>query len=154
MSRHASPLSLLILSAVMALGLSGVLGKPSPEKTTHGPHGELVVEMPAIVRNGDFFDTRIRVHADQRIGTLQLEVATELWREITVNSMIPAPSAESFHDGYFRFEFGSLEAGDAYLVKIDSQVNPRLLGDVQGQVRLLDAGRVVAEGRRVMKVLP
>ena len=154
LSRHASPISLLVLSMVMAIGVSGLLGKPTTQTTVHDAAAELAIDMPAAVRNGDSYETRIRIKAKQDIGKLQVEVSPALWREITVNSMMPSPASEDFKGGYFRFEFASVDAGDAFLLKVASQVNPRLLGSVSGHIRVLDDGVVLADAERTMKVLP
>lgn len=154
LSRHASPISLLVLSTVMAIGVSGLLGRPTTETTVHDAAAELAIDMPAAVRNGDSYETRIRIRAKQDIGKLQVEVSPALWREITVNSMMPSPASEDFRGGYFRFEFASVGAGDAFLLKVASQVNPRLLGSVSGHIRVLDDGVVLADAERTMKVFP
>lgn len=154
LSRHASPISLLVLTVIMVLGVSGLLGKPVSQTTTHRGQAELSIDMPAVIRNGDFFETRIRVHAIEDIEKLQIEVSPALWREVTVNSMIPAADTESFKGDAFRFEYAELAAGETFLVKIASQVNPRLLGELSGHIRVLDDGRLLADAERTMKVLP
>jgi hypothetical protein len=154
LARHASPISLLVLSTILAIGLSGVLGKPTTETTVHDGRAELAIDMPASVRNGDFYETRIRVKAKSDIGKLQIEVSPALWREITVNSMMPSPASEDVKGGYFRFEFAEVAAGDDFLLKVASQVNPRLFGSVSGHIRVLDDGVVLADAERTMKVFP
>ena len=154
LSRHASPISLLVLSTILAIGLSGALGKPTAETTVHDGGAELAIDMPASIRNGDSYETRIRIKAKHDIGKLQIEVSPALWREVTVNSMMPSPASEDSKGGYFRFEFASVAAGDDFLLKVASQVNPRLLGSVSGHIRVLDDGVVLADAERTMKVLP
>ncbi len=154
MARHASVGSLVVLSCIMALGLSGWLGKPTSEISIEEAGARLTIEMPGAIRNGDFYETRIRVRALQDIGKLQIEVSPELWREVTVNSMIPSPESEGFEGGSFRFGFASLDAGNEFLFKIASQINPRLIGKLEGHIRVLDDGRVLADTARTMRVLP
>lgn len=154
LARHASPISLLVLSTILAIGLSGALGRPTTQTTVHDGSAELAIDMPASVRNGDFYETRIRIKAKREIEKLQIEVSPALWREITVNSMMPSPASEDSRGGYFRFEFASVDAGDDFLLKVASQVNPRLLGSVSGHIRVLDDGVVLVDAERTMKVLP
>ncbi len=154
-SRHASPLALLVLGALLAAGVSGLLGHPQPHRSVHrGAAAELEVEMPAVIRTGDFYETLLRVHATREVRQLQIEVPASLWREITVNSMVPAPESEHSDGERFRFDFGALGAGDSMLFKIAAQVNPRLNGRVAGRIRVLDDGRPLVEADRAMKVLP
>ncbi|VWX62634.1 conserved hypothetical protein [Burkholderiales bacterium 8X] len=154
LARHASPVSLLVLTAIVSLGASGLLGHPKPHLTTQDGEARLSVEMPSIIRTGDFYETRFKVLAKQDIGELQIEVPASLWREVTVNSMLPAPESETFDDGRFRFTFKSLDAGKEFVFKVASQLNPRLHGKLEGTVRVLDGERLLVESDRSMRVLP
>jgi len=152
--RHASPLSLLVLSAVMALGLSGWVGKPWPERSLALGEAELAVEMPEVISTGDLYEARIHVRARSDIGKLQIGLAPGLWKEITVNSTLPGADAEVFADGYFRYEFAALKQGEAFLFKIDAQVNPRFFGALAGDIRVYDDGRLLATSPRALRVMP
>ncbi|RYZ13353.1 MAG: hypothetical protein EOO24_00335 [Comamonadaceae bacterium] len=154
LTRHASPISLFILTAVVSLGASGLLGRPWPEPSVQEGDARLTIEMPVTVRTGDFYETRIRVHAHRAIDKLQIEISPELWREVTVNSMVPAPSSESHGGDAFRFEFDALEPDKDFLLKISTQINPRLSGSLVGPIRVLDDGRVLSETVRQLRVLP
>lgn len=156
LARHASPLSLLLLGAVVALGLSGLLGRAGLERSVHGQgsDAELSIEMPAVIRTGDLYETRLEVRAGKAIGQLQVDVSAALWRDITVNSMVPAPESERFDGDAFRFGFGPLAAGETMHLKVASQVNPRLFGRLAGAVRVRDGEQLLTEAHRSMRVLP
>lgn len=157
LSRHANPLSLLILSTVVTLGLSGVLGHAGMQRDTYradGPPHSLDVEMPTTIRTGDFYETRLRVRAGTDIATLRIGVPAALWREVTINAMVPQPESESSDGERFQFDFGPLAAGEERLVKISAQVNPRLHGTVSGELEVMDRDRVLLRAPRQMRVLP
>src|SRR3546814_1697109 len=62
---------------------------------------------------------------------------------MTVNTMIPAPAEESFEDGYFRFSYGPLDAGERLHVRIDGQINPPLFAGTRGEIAVFDGDRRV-----------
>ncbi len=136
--RHASPLSLVVFGSVVALGLSGVLGHERDWRAEDAGH-RLLVHAPETIRNGEFLEMRITVEADEPIGELVVGVDAGLWEDLTVNTMIPAPTDEVSDDGEFRFTFGELEAGTSFLLKIDLQVNPDIVGGNEGAVTVYDA---------------
>ncbi|MDI3379936.1 hypothetical protein ACFPPF_12195 [Xenophilus aerolatus] len=152
--RHASPLSVVVLGLLMVLGLTGWLGHAGLEsRSAEGPGASFRVEMPAVIRTGDFFEMLVHVHARQDIRRLELEIEPSLWQNITVNGMVPAPDKESGEDGTFNFQFGALKPGQDALIKVSAQINPRLLGRVEGDIRLKDSGQPLATLHRSMKVL-
>lgn len=152
--RHASPLSVIVLGLMMVLGLSGWLGHAGLQSSSaEGPAAAFRVDMPAVIRTGDFFEMVVHVHARQPVEHLELEIAPTLWQNITVNGMVPAPEKESGEDNNFTFQFGSLKSGQDALIKVSAQINPRLFGHVEGEIRLKDSGRPLAAMHRSMKVL-
>jgi hypothetical protein len=152
--QHASPLSLLVLGLVVALGLTGWAGAPWTVTTRALDQAQLEVDMPAVISTGDLYETRIRVQAQQDIGKLQIAMSPGLWHEMTVNTMIPAPEAETYEDGAFRYSFAALEQGQEFLFKIDAQVNPRFFGALDGDIRVYDDGKLLAVSRRHIRVMP
>ena len=146
--RALNPITLTVLGAVLAtapLGLVG--GLPTAEQTTHAQAVDLAVHMPRVLRNGEFFETRVRITPKRPIADLQLGVAPSLWRKLTQNSMIPAASDEKFEDGLFLFSYGKAQPGEPVEVKMDFQINPDLFGGVSGEV-------VVRDGKQRLAVLP
>jgi hypothetical protein len=153
--KHASPVSVAVLGAVLLLALSGLLGgSGDAEISAFAPDADLVVTTPTTVRNGVFFETLIEVRAKRDFGELVLAVEPSLWRDVTQNSMLPAAADESFEDGRFRYSYGKVEAGRSLTVKIDSQINPSLVAGDEGTVAVLDGDRKVAEVSVPMRVLP
>src|SRR5687767_12369203 len=87
--RDASPVGLLVFGAVVVLAFSGLLGH---ERTwsAAAPAASLDVHAPEVIRNGEFFEMRVRVAAHETIGELVIGVDEALWEDMTVNTMIPA----------------------------------------------------------------
>jgi hypothetical protein len=151
--RRASPLSLLALVAIVALGLSGLAGRERAW-VAEGAAVELSVHASELIRSGEIFETRITVSATEAIAELVIGVDISLWRDMTVNTMIPAAADERSEAGRFLFSFGALEPGETFELKVDLQVNPDALGNNPGAVRILDGERELASVEVGIGVLP
>jgi len=151
--RHASPLSLVVFGLVLVLALTGVLGHER-EWRAEANGAVLLVHASEVIRNGEFAEIRITVESGGAIEHLGIGVAQSLWEDMTVNTMIPAATEEVSSDGQFRFSFGPLEPGATFLLKIDLQVNPDILGGNDGVVAVYDGEQVLVEAPISMAVLP
>jgi len=153
--RHASPISFLILGSLLAAAVTGNFGgQPSPRVDADFGVARLSVLTPTVIRNGEFFETAIDIRADEPLSDATLAVEAGLWRDMTINTMIPAAAEEEYKDGEYRFAYGPLEAGETLSVKIDGQINPPLFAGNEGVIAVYDGERLL--GRRVfrIKVLP
>jgi hypothetical protein len=150
---HASPLSLVIFGLVVFAALSGALGH---ERTWVAAAGsaELEVHAPEVIRNGEFFEMRVRLQAAEPIAELAIGIDESLWEDMTVNTMIPAAAEETSANGEARFTFAELPAGTTFLFKIDLQVNPDILGGNEGTVTLYDGETELAATELSITVLP
>ena len=154
LGHHASLLSIGVLGAIVALGVSGFAGGRISHLVARGEAAEMTLTTPRVVRSGDILETRLQVVARQRIGKLVIGVERGLWREVTTNSMVPAAGDESHGDGFARFAFGPLEAGRSFEWQVAQQINPSLVGRNRGRVVVFDGERPLAETTVTMEVLP
>jgi hypothetical protein len=153
--RHASPISFVILAAIIVFALSGLAGgQPSPLRSEDFGAARLEVKTPSVIRNGEFFETRIRIEATRDISNVVLAVSPSLWTDMTINTMIPAGAEESFKGGAYRFSYGALRAGETLVVKIDGQINPPLFAGTRGEIALFDGERRLGGMPLKIKVLP
>ena len=151
--RHASPLSLAIFGGVVVLALTGMLGHERDWRAeVEGTN--LAVHAPEVIRNGEFFEIRMTVQSDEPIDEMVVGVATSLWEDMTVNTMIPAATEEVGQDGEFRFTFDRLDAGSVFELKVDLQVNPDILGGNEGDITVYDGEDAIANVTIGMTVLP
>lgn len=152
---HANPASLLLLGLILAIACSGLLGGyPHPVRTGENEQVKLTVATPATLRNGLVFETRILIEPRQPIGDVVLTVSPDLWRDVTINSAIPAAEKEEFVDGMIRMSFGAGQPGKPIAIKFDSQINPPLVGGNAGEVAVFDGGRRLATVPIETMVLP
>ncbi|SOB78972.1 hypothetical protein SAMN06297144_0310 [Sphingomonas guangdongensis] len=140
--RHASLVSTVVLLAVMLLGLSGLLGgaRTDPRRAEFAK-ATLTVTTPTTLRSGLFFEMHVAVTARRPIGKLVVALSPRLWRDMTINTVVPAAAEEQFNDGAFRFDYGPLAAGKSLIVKVDGQINPPLTLGNAGEIALYDGDR-------------
>ena len=137
--RRANPISLILTSALLLLACLGLLGgAPSPTRTIDSKDVRLTVVTPVTLRSGLFFETRVLIEPKRPIGELVLALSPALWRDITINTAIPAAEKEEYDGGMFRLSFGSGKPGKPIALKVDGQVNPPLIGRNEGQVAVYD----------------
>jgi len=152
---RASWFSLAVLALLVGCALSGILGgQPSPVRVAETVDVRIAVKMPAVIRNGEFFETEIVITPKRDIAELVLEVDPRLWRDLTVNTFLPAPAEEAFKGGAFRFSYGPASAGDPLVLKLDSQINPSLFGGTRGAMTVSDGDATLATLPLSMRVLP
>ncbi len=151
--RHASPLSLAVFGVVVALGLGGFLGHER-DWTASEAGTRLSVHAPEVIRSGEFFEIRITVESDEQLDELVIGLSQGLWEDITVNTLVPAASEESSEDGEFRFTFAELAAGTPFLLKVDAQINPDIVGGNDGSVTVYDGDEELTSVAVSLTVLP
>lgn len=153
--RHASLLSIAVLGGLLATAMTGVLGGgPSTATVAEAPAASLSVDMPRRLRNGMFFEMRVTIRARRDLAKPAIVLPPALWRDLTINTTVPAPSEEGMEGEAFRFDYGALKAGETLVVKIDGQINPPLVGRNAGTVALYDGGTRVAALPVELTVLP
>ncbi|EQB05878.1 hypothetical protein [Sphingobium baderi] len=153
--RRANPLPLLILTVLIVLALFGFLGgKADPLNRAENSAALIEVRAPEILRNGMFLEMVVRVTPKRPVNKLVIAVSDGLWREMTINSMIPAAEKEEYKDGLFRFSFGRVEAAETFQFKIDGQINPPLFAGTQGSIIALDDQDRLVELHTEIKVRP
>ena len=151
--RHASPLALVVFGAVLVLAFAGFLGHERDWRA-EASGTSLLVHAPEVTRNGEFMEMRISVETDAPIAELVVGIDADLWEDMTVNTMIPAATDEASLDGEFRFTFTELQPGTVFLLKIDIQVNPDIVGGNDGTVTVYDGEDAIVATPISIAVLP
>ena len=151
----AGGLALLLLGALIAAALTGLLGgTPSEKYYSDMQAAGLVVELPTTLRSGVFFEANISVTAHARLADATVAMPASLWRSITINTQMPQPLEEEYKNGYFQLHFGPLDPGESIEIKLDAQINPDLFAGNHGEVVLFDGTRAVARVPVRLRVLP
>lgn len=90
------------------------------------------------------------MQADRPLADATLAVSADLWRDMTINTMIPAPADEVLKSRSYRFAYGPLAAGDTLQVKIDGQINPPLFVGARGTIALYNGDDM--SGRQPLRI--
>lgn len=146
--------TLLLLGGLLALGLSGALGGLERTSRVRTDAASLELRGAETIRNGEYLELTILMTPRRDVTNAVMEIDAGFWRNVTVNTMIPAPEKEELKDGVMRFEFGPLNAGESATIKIDGQVNPHRFGRSSGTFVFLDGERKLTHLVRKLSVIP
>lgn len=150
----ARRLVIALLALAVAAALLGVAGQSATTSRAQSAAATLTVKAPSRVRGGLFFQGRLDIVARDRIGTPTL-VLDEGWTEqMQLNTVEPAPAAESSSAGKLRLEYDPLHTGDHLTIWMQFEVNPTGAGRRPHGVTLLDDDRPLARVPGEITVLP
>lgn len=149
---HSRWLSLIVPGAILLLALSGFLGRDAVLRATGGGTS-LTFRTPVIIRSGDLFEMELEIVRQAGFDSLVVGIDASLLRDLTINSFYPG-AEDSSEDGELLYGFGPIEPGQLFLLKIDGQVNPNLLGSNEGEIRVYDRDRMLVELPVTIKVRP
>lgn len=153
--RMVNWIALLGLLALLVLAATGLLGGGSrPVSSARTPAADLAVKTPSVLRSGMFFEAEIQARAKQLVAKPVLAISESYWRDITINTILPAATGEKSKDGMVLLEFDAMDAGDVLTLKIDGQINPSLFAGTQGRIELRDGERRLAAIPLELTVLP
>lgn len=142
------------LALVLGLAFFGFYGADA-RRTASAGGVELAVDGPGRIRSGEFFEMSISVATTRDIANLVVVIDADLWRDVTVNTLLPDPAGHAFRDDAYEFRFGDLDAGENLQIKIDGQINPSLAPPAdEGEISVGDGDAVLAAVTYAMEVLP
>lgn len=151
---HAWPSGLVVFGSLILVAAFGVFGERGT-LTAAAEGVRLSVAGPFRIRSGEFFEMLFIVETDREIRDAVLSVDEDVWYDVTINTMIPQPTEESFSNGAFEFHFGALTPGSRLLVKVDGQINPAYPpGLNEGAIEIVDGAATLAGVAYSMRVLP
>jgi hypothetical protein len=143
-----------LLALVVLAALLGAAGQGDDVGHAQAPAAALTVRAPERVRGGLFFQGRIDVVARERIGRPRIVLADGWTEELQLNTLEPAPAAESSSRGRLELEYDPLHTGDHLTIWMQFEVNPTGAGRRDRSVALLDDDRLVARVPAEITVLP
>jgi len=143
-----------LLALVVLAALLGAAGQGDDVGRAQAPAAALTVRAPERVRGGLFFQGRIDVVARERVGTPRIVLGDGWTEEMQLNTLEPAPAAESSSRGRLELEYDPLHTGDHLTIWMQFEVNPTGAGRRDRSVALLDDDRLVARVPAEITVLP
>ena len=153
--KHASPVSALLIGALLLAALLGMFGgQPHPVRKITSPSATVELQFPEILRNGEFFEMRATITAQRNFEDLRLAVDARYWRDLTINTMVPAPTEEMSEKGEYIFSYGPVESGRTVTLKFDGQINPPMFAGTKGHLKLMDGDETISVIPVALKVFP
>jgi hypothetical protein len=147
-------LLMALFAALAALGLVGLFGQRTSERTTTFAAGTLRLSAPSAVRGGLFFQSRVEVRALRAIDHPRFVLERGWVEGMQVNSIEPSPVGEASRDGRLVLSYDGLKAGDRLVVFLQFEVNPTNVGHRSYALELDDGETPIAGLRRHLTVLP
>jgi hypothetical protein len=153
--RFANPAAVVGIGLFLAAALAGVFGgQPHPTRVIDTPSATITLQFPERLRNGEFFEMRAKIEAKRNFADMGIGVSSAYWRDLTINTMVPAPAEEKSEDGDYLFSYGAMKVGDTLTIKIDGQINPPMSGGTQGKLTIKDGDLALTEVPVKLRVFP
>lgn len=145
----------LFIGIPLAAALAGWLGGTTPAKlVAETREVRFAVTMEETLRGGKIYETLVEVTPARDLADLTIWVDAPLWRRMNVDTLLPdADSVESTGDR-FAFHFGPIGAGETFLLKIDGQLHPEWMRQVEGRIGVGEGDRPLASVPLALLVLP
>jgi hypothetical protein len=145
---------LALLGVVSLLALANVFGQRATTSRAAAAAGNLEVHSPAAARPGLIYNARFTITPTEKLTDAALVLDAGWFDGLTVNTIEPAPKAETSEDGSVRLDLGSIGQGQQFKLFIYYQVNPTTVGRRSQDVALVDGDRVLATVQRNLTVYP
>jgi hypothetical protein len=145
---------LVALAALVGAGLLNVFGQRPVTSRSAGAVAALSVQSPTNLRGGLLFQARFTVAARRALRAPTLVLEHGWFESMSVNSIIPQPTAQTARNGEVRLTYPRMAAGDSLRVWIYFQVNPTTVGSRSQAVALDDGREPLARIERRVKVWP
>jgi hypothetical protein len=135
---------LFVLLVICALGLANVFGQHTHVLSVDSSAAKLTVETPAAARGGLIYQTifRIEAHEDLSEPTLHLEPG---WFDgLTINTVQPDAVEWGQLEERNTLKLPPIATGEQFVLRLQYQVNPTVLGRRSQDVVLMEAGTELA----------
>lgn len=143
-----------LLTLVIAAALLGAFGQRHETVQAQVPAASLRVKAPQVVRGGLFFQGRLDVVAHEEIRRPRILLGEGWTEEMQLNTIEPAPAAETSTGGRLDLEYDTLRRGDRLTIWLQYTVNPTNVGRRDRAVTLLDGDRELTRAPGTIRVLP
>jgi hypothetical protein len=142
------------LGILVIAALAGVFGQRPTTSRAGAPAATLEVQAPARLRGGLIFQARFAVAARRRLEAPTLALSRGWFESMSVNSMVPTPTAQETSGDRVELTFDPIEAGTTMTFWIYFQVNPTNVGRRDENVELADGSETLARVDRTITVFP
>jgi len=143
-----------LFAVVPVLALFNVFGQSASVASVSTDAVKLTVRSPEHGRGGLLYEVRFTIIAHQDIKNATLALGGGWANGLTINTIEPSPTDETSDNGNLSFQLGPIDAGSAFVLHMDFQINPTTVGSRKQQVALLDGDTVLVSMTRHLTVYP
>jgi hypothetical protein len=145
---------ILVLTAACALGLANVFGQHTHVRSVDAAAAKLTVETPGAARGGLIYQTIFRVDAHRDLAKPTLVLDPGWFDGLTINTVEPDSVTWGQQNGRNTIELGALQAGEHFVLRLQYQVNPTVLGHRTQNVVLVDADTPILALEHAQTIFP
>jgi hypothetical protein len=131
---------IVLLALVPVLGLLNLFGQRPRADTASNAAADLEVYAPSHLRAGLLYMGRFTIVARKSLRKPALVLDPGWVEGMQVNTVTPAPETEESRDGKLVYHYGTIDAGERFVVYAQFQVNPTNVGHRSQSVQLEAAG--------------
>jgi hypothetical protein len=145
---------LVLLLAACALGLANVFGQHTHVLSVDAAAGKLTVETPRAARGGLIYQTIFRIDAHRDLAKPTLVLDPGWFDGLTINTVQPDSVSWGHRNGRNTVTMGPIAAGDHFVLRLQYQVNPTVLGHRTQNVVLADGDSDLATLEHAQRIYP
>jgi hypothetical protein len=129
---------LFVLLVICALGLANVFGQHTHVLSVDSSRAKLSVETPAAARGGLIYQSIFTIEAHESLSEPTLHLEPGWFDGLTINTVEPDAVEWGQLEGRNTLGLPPLEPGERFVLRLQYQVNPTVLGRRSQDVVLMD----------------
>jgi hypothetical protein len=145
---------LLAFVGLSAAGVANVFGQHTQTVSVDAPGAKLTVEAPAAARGGLIYQARFRVDAHRALAKPTLVLDPGWFDGLTINTVEPDAVKWDQTGGLNTIQLPPIASGGHFVLLMQYQVNPTVIGHRVQDVALEDGGTPVATLRHAQTIFP
>jgi hypothetical protein len=145
---------LLLLFAACALGLANFFGQHTRVLSVDAAAAKLTVEAPRAARGGLIYQAVFRIDAHRDLAKPTLVLDPGWFDGLTINTVEPDSVSWGQRNGRNTVTIGPIAAGDHFVLRLQYQVNPTVLGHRKQNVVLEDGESALATLEHAQTIFP
>ena len=145
---------LLLLLAACILGLANLFGQHTRVLSVDAEAAKLTVETPHAARGGLIYQTIFRIDAHRDLAKPTLVLDPGWFDGLTINTVQPDSVTWGHRNGRNTLTMSPIAAGDHFVLRLQYQVNPTVLGHRKQNVVLEDGESALATLEHGQTIFP
>ena len=143
-----------LLLAVCVLGLANVFGQHTQTRSADSSAAKLTIETPGAARGGLIYQTIFRIEAHRDLAKPTLVLDPGWFDGLTINTVEPDSVTWGQEAERNTLELGALRAGQRFVLRLQYQVNPTVIGHRDQDVVLRDGGTPLLKLEHAATIFP